>query len=105
MNQNKLASYLGFSIKSGEVVFGFDNLLETRKKIKLVIYCHTVNPKIEDKLFRLCEYKNWALVKIEKETLSELIGRENCKVMGLINKDLSKAVLSQEIKIILKGDF
>ena len=105
MKQNKLASYLGFSIKSGEVVFGFDNLLETRKKIKLVIYCHTINSKIEEKLYKLCEYKKWNLVKIENETLSNLINRDNCKVMGLINNNLAKAVMTQEVKILLKGDF
>ena len=105
MSNSKLKTYLGFSIKSGEIVFGFDNLLETRKKVKCVVYCNTVNPKIENKLFDLCKYKKWALVKIENDTLADLIDRENCKVVGLINKNLVQGVLLQNVKIIFKGDF
>lgn len=105
MSQDKLKSYLGFSIKSGEVVFGFDTLLETKKKVKCVIYCNTVNPKIENKLISLCEYKNWALLKTQTQTLSTLVSRDNCKVMGLINKNLIKAIMEQDIKIIIKGEF
>ena len=34
---NKLETLLGFAVKSGKIVFGFDNLCETRKKVKLVV--------------------------------------------------------------------
>lgn len=101
---SKLKTYLGFSIKSNQIVFGFDNLLETRKKVKLVLYDNTVNPKIEEKLKLLCDYKKWSLVKLENEKLGELVSRDNCKVVGLIDKNLADAVLKESVNIIIREE-
>ncbi len=106
MQQNKLKTYLGFAVKSNSIVFGFDNLLETRKKVCCVIYSHDINLKIEQKLLDLCKYKNWALIKLtENDTLSVLLNRENCKVIGITNKDLVNGILQQNINLILRGEF
>ena len=31
MKESKLASYIGFAIKSGKVIFGYDNLFKSKK--------------------------------------------------------------------------
>ncbi len=105
MQQNKLKTYLGFAIKSNSVVFGFDNLLETKKHVRCVLFSNDINPKIETKLLDLCKYKNWALAKVEDATIAQLTDRINCKVVGVINKDLVNGILQQNINLILRGEF
>jgi len=99
----KIEAYLGFSIKGGNVVFGFDALCETTKKVKLVVVCPTVNAKVEQKLIKLCEYKKWTMVKTNA-VLGEIIHRYNCKVLAVLDKNLADAILkSDEVNIIQKG--
>ena len=99
---NKLEALLGFAVKSGKIVFGFDNLCETRKNVKLVIYSPSTNDKIKQKLKLLCAHKNWDLVE-SIEPLEELIHRDNCKVVGIVDKSMSSAILNLEnIKVVTR---
>lgn len=99
----KIEAYLGFSIKSGSVVFGYDAILETTKRVKLVLVSPTINPKVEQKLTRLCESKKWIMAKTNVG-LGELIHRENCKVIAILDKNLANAIVdSNEVNIIYKG--
>lgn len=99
----KLESYLGFCIKSGKVLFGFDALCETSKNVKLVVVCPLVNSKVEQKLIKLCEYKKWTMVK-SNTTLGDVIHRDNCKTLGVLDSSLAKAILNcDEVKLIQKG--
>lgn len=97
---NKLEALLGFAVKSGKIVFGFDNLCETRKNVKLVICSPSTNNKIKQKLQLLCKHKNWNFVE-SVEPLEDLIHRDNCKVVGIVDKDMSSAILKLEnIKVV-----
>ena len=99
---NKLESLLGFAVKSGKIVFGFDNLCETRKNVKLVICSPTVNEKVKQKLILLCNHKNWDLIET-LELLEGLIHRENCKVVGIVDKNMASAILNLEnIKVVTR---
>lgn len=89
---NKLKAYLGFAIKSNGIVFGFDNLCETKKKIVLVVTDSTINPKVHAKLQALCDFKKWKIIQINSNTLFELLGR-NCKVVGITDNNLAKAIM------------
>ncbi|MBO7218566.1 MAG: ribosomal L7Ae/L30e/S12e/Gadd45 family protein [Clostridia bacterium] len=85
---------MGFSIKSGKVVFGLDKLQEYFKPVKLVIVCSTVAENTYKKLKALCEYNKWKMVQLnEGIILGSVIGRDNCKVLAMTDKNLSKAVL------------
>ena len=85
---------MGFSIKSGKVVFGLDKLQEYFKPVKLVIVCSTVAENTYKKLKTLCEYNKWKMVQLnEGIILGSVIGRDNCKVLAMTDKNLSKAVL------------
>ena len=99
---NKLESLLGFAVKSGKIVFGFDNLCETRKNVKMVIYSPSTNEKIKQKLVLLCSHKNWELVETI-DLLEDLIHRDNCKVVGIIDANMASAIKKLEnIKIVTR---
>ena len=99
---NKLETLLGFAVKSGKIVFGFDNLCETRKNVKIVVCSPTTNEKVKQKLILLCQHKSWKLIEtIDK--LEDLIHRDNCKVVGLLDRSMSEAILKLEnIKVITR---
>ena len=42
---NKVKTYLGFSLKSGSIIFGYDNIVKRINKIKLIILCSSANEK------------------------------------------------------------
>ena len=99
---NKIKAMLGFAVKSGKIVFGLDNLLETRKNIKLVVCSPTTSENNKEKLKMLCEYKKWKLVETS-EKLEDLIHRDNCKIVGLIDGGMSSEILKLEnIKVITR---
>lgn len=99
---NKLESLLGFAVKSGKIVFGFDNLCETRKKVKMVVFSPSTADKVKQKLVLLCEYKSWELVETT-DLLEDLIHRDNCKVVGIIDTNMASAIKKLEnIKIVTR---
>ena len=89
LTNSKLKSYLGFSIKSNKIIFGIDNLESTKKNVRLVICCNTLADNSFKKLCNLC-YRR------------ELIQRENCRILGILDSNLANAIEKQEneIKII-----
>ena len=102
LTNSKLKSYLGFSIKSNKVIFGIDNLEATKKPVQLVICCNTIAENSFKKLSFLCYRNDWTLVQTTKSTIAEMIKRENCKIIGILDSNLAKAIKTQEneIKII-----
>ncbi len=100
MQNNKFEAYIGFSIKSRSIIYGFDNLIKFNKKVPLVIVDESTNVKILNKLLVFCENKGYTLIK-SKILLSDLTKRDNVKVVGLINKNLVDAILINCVNDIL----
>ena len=87
---NKLKTYLGFSIKSNSIVFGYDNITKSRKKFDVVIFCGTATEKHTNPIVFL----GHKCVKLKNVNLGELIDRNNVKVIAIKNYNLAKAILS-----------
>lgn len=106
MRNNKFEAYIGFSIKSGKIIFGFDKIVESKKGLALVIFDESTNVKIVNKLISFCEYKNITLVK-SKVLLKDLTKRDNVKAVGLLDKNLASAIIkncNEEIVIFKEGE-
>ena len=95
MNNNKVKSYLGFAIKAGAVVFGSDNLFVSKKLINLVLICSTQNEKVTNKVIRYCQDNNIKYIKLVDIILGDICTRPNCKVLGIIDKSLSNAIMNE----------
>lgn len=95
MRIDKIKSYLGFSIRSGKVIFGSDKLFEGKKTPKVVLICSLQNEKVTNKVLRFCEQNNIKSIKLDGMTLAELIGRDNCKVIGVLDKSLGDAIIKE----------
>ena len=101
----KIKSYLGFSIKSKQIIFGIDNIENSRTKPNLVIACKTLSENGKNQVLNYCKKNNITLISPKNETLSDLVSRNNCKIVGLKNGNLASAILNceQEIEILYKG--
>lgn len=88
---DKIKAYVGFAIKSNKIVYGVDNILLSRQ-VHVVIYDVDLADNSLSKLTKYLENNNIEGLKTDK--LKEIVNRDNCKVIGIKDKNLSKAILS-----------
>lgn len=93
-NLNKIDTYIGFSVKSGQVVYGIDNLLVTKKRLKLILLCNTLSAQTEKKINEFASMKGIPLIKLTHKKLEDALHKTNCKVIGLTNKNLAQAIIT-----------
>jgi len=95
LKEDKLKTYLGFSIKSNNIIFGYDKLFENKKNPSLVIICSTLNEKNTNKVIDFCEKNLIKFIKLNNYVLSDLLSRNNCKVVGICEDNLSKVICNE----------
>ena len=95
MEIKKISSYIAFSIRSGKIIFGVDKLFVSKKIPLLVIICSTQNEKVTNKIIRFCSDNNIKYIKLKDLVLADMIGRDNCKVVGLLDYNLASAVIKE----------
>jgi len=91
----KIKSYLAFSVRSGKIIFGVDKLFVSKKIPYVVLICSTQNDKVSNKIIRFCNENKIKVIKLNDLILGDLIGRDNCKVVGLLDYNLSKAIMNE----------
>lgn len=99
MNENKLISYIGFAIKSGKIIFGYDNLFQSKKLPQIIIFCKTLSEKMKNKLELFAKSKKIKLLTLENFILSDIIKRDNCKVIGICDENLSHVICGEIEKL------
>lgn len=96
MDTSKIKSYLGFAIRSGKVIFGYDNLFVTKKSPLLILISSTQNEKMTDKVIAYAMERKIKCIKLPF-VLEDLLGR-NCKVITVLDRSLSDAIYN-ELKV------
>ena len=95
MKIEKIKTYLGFAVKSGNIIFGSDKLFESKKRSFLVLICSTQNEKVTNKVVNFCKKDNIKFIKLKDIILAELLGRDNCKVVGISDFNLANAITNE----------
>ena len=91
MNIDKIKGYLNIAKKAGYVIIGGEKLENYNKKLYLVIYDKSAQKntlKIVEKI------KDKDIKIIELENLETLININNCKIIGIKNKNLSDIIIN-----------
>lgn len=88
----KCDAYIGFAVKKGSVIFGFDAILDKTQKVKLILVDKTTNPKIVRKLESLKDYIPCHMARLEYDTISNVIKSMNTKVIAITDSKLAKAI-------------
>ena len=94
---NKLSTYIGFSIKSRQILFGYEAVRAARKDVYLIVSDVTLGESSMKKVMRFAENKNIPFCSITD--LSSHCGRSGIKCIGLTDKNLASAA-QKEIKIL-----
>lgn len=94
MELEKIKTYLGFAIKSGKIIFGSDNLFASSRKPSLVLICSSQNDKVSNKVIDFCNSNKIQVIKLKNVLLFDLLNR-NCKVLGIVDSNLSMAIMNE----------
>ena len=94
---DKIKGLVSISRKAGYAVLGGENLLSYDKKLYLVMLDASAGKSLSREVNFYCKSRNLAPVVVEN--LSDLVGIENCKVVGIKNKKLA-----ENIEGLLKGE-
>lgn len=95
---NKIISYLGFAIKSRNLIAGQTPLKLTKNKLHLVM----VSDSASDNLKNLAENianKHKCERIITKVNLEDLTNLKDIKIIGLTDENLSKAIIENKESI------
>lgn len=93
----KLIAYLGFALKSNNLVFGVDNIEAKSKKVVMIIFDDSLSDNSSNKLHNIATRNNISIYNTDK-TLDELLNKNNCKAIGITSKDLATAI--KELKLL-----
>ena len=96
--KDRLKAYLGFAIKSGKIIFGYDKLFESKKNPILVLICSTLNEKNTNKVKLYCERNNIDYIKLN-DILGELVSRDNCKVCSICDNNFA-SIICKELEML-----
>lgn len=89
--ENKVASYVGFALRSGGAVLGTDNI-RVAKGIKLIIIDSALSRNSAKRVEAYAEREGITAVCVGK--LSEICKKEAVKALGIKNIELAKAILN-----------
>ena len=90
----KISSYVGFAIKSRNVLVGQSIIKQNKtKQIYCIILCSSASENTKKEAEKLAGKFHCPMLITKVKLLSELTYRENAKVMAITDKALSKAIL------------
>ena len=86
--------YVGLARKAGDVLFGQDNILSARNAPYLVmVSVNEASQNLNKKIYNFIANKNIKLIKFS-DSLDKYLGTQNCKVIGITNRELAEKVYS-----------
>ena len=91
MSRNeKIYTYIGFSIKSGRIVYGYESVLLNKKKIYVILCDQGLSPNSFKKVERFALENNIKLHMIVG--MSEYFGGRQIKCVGIGEEHLASAI-------------
>lgn len=89
---NKIATYIGFAIRSGNYKIG-GNSIATLKGANLVIVCSTASENTVKLAKKYSTRFGCKLLTTKTPTLAQLTFKENAKLMAITDSQLAKAII------------
>lgn len=101
MPSRKIDSYIGFAVRSGDVIYGLDSFPSYTGRIELIMYDAQTGAATLRKLKNLCKREDIKAIKCKSGYISGAVHRENVKLIAVTSKSLANAILlSDELGII-----
>lgn len=97
-HMNKIISYLGFAIKSKNLIAGQTPCKLTKKTLHLIMVCKTASENLINLAENLANKHKCAVIKTNV-MLSDITHLNDIKIIGLTDENLSKAIIENKEKI------
>ena len=104
--KNKLLSMLGFARKSGNLSFGFEQVMQmiNKNKVKLVIISSDISENTSKKVIANCNNNNIPWIQWgSKKDLSHAIGQVNKTIFGVNNENFARQLMVYHNQMKEKG--
>ncbi len=92
----KIASYLGFAIKSDKIKIGLDEILKC-KTSKIIICTNTLSENASIKLKTFAEKQKIKILFVPDELIVSRFGQKNIKAVAILDKNLADAINNKAI--------
>ena len=93
MINNKIFTYVGFSMRAGKLKTGVNAIKTVKKGIYLIIVCNTASANSVKEAEKLSSRFYCPLYQTVTFTVEELVDKENCKVIAILEQELAKAII------------
>jgi len=89
---DKALQLLGLIYKAKKMILSEEEVLDHLANIRFMIIASDISVKSKERFLKKCAYYKIEYTdKFNTEELSKAIGKDNCKVVGIIDKGFSKA--------------
>ncbi|MGL5615714.1 MAG: ribosomal L7Ae/L30e/S12e/Gadd45 family protein [Sarcina sp.] len=98
--RDKFLSFLGLAKRAGNTVDGYNKCEEIigKKKIHLILFSKDLSDRSKEKFLKLCiEHKIPYIDGFSKEELGYSIGKTEINIVGIMDLNMAKKLLSYEI--------
>lgn len=90
--RSKVESYIGFAMRANKYRCGA-HAISTLKQIELLILCHTAENNSQVLVKKLARKFGVKIVVSNKKKIEDICNKEHCKIMAILDKSLSNAIL------------
>ena len=94
MQNNKIYTYVGFARRAGKFKAGLNAIKTVKKGVELLLLCHSASPNAIKEAEKLSERFFCPLFKTVTFTVEEMMDKENCKLVAILDAELAKAIIS-----------
>lgn len=105
MQRSKVETFIGFSIKSGNLVAGA-NAIPTTKKLYGIYLCNTASDNSKKQAMGYANKYNVPLILVKGKSVEEILNKKNCKMFAIKDEALNNAImanLDEDFEIIFRG--
>lgn len=106
MLNNKIFSYVGFAKRALKLKAGTNAIKTVKKDVYLMIVCETASQNAIKESKKLSERFGCPLYKTCGFTVENLVNKENCKLVAILEPELAKAIINnsgEDLKDISGG--
>lgn len=90
-NFSKIVAYVGFAIKSKNIIYGTDDIIKS-KRAKIILLSESLSDSSKSKIENYAKQKNIEVKKFKAEVFNEIINNQNIKAAAITNESLADAI-------------
>ena len=94
MQNNKIYTYVGFARRAGKFKAGLNAIKTVKKGVELLLLCHSASPNAIKEAEKLSERFFCPLYKTKTFMIEDMMDKENCKLVAILDYELAKAIIS-----------